>query len=1171
VARTGGLRSTLAVVTARPVAVTMIVVAAAVFGWVSFSKLRVDLLPEIGYPTLTVRTTWAGAAPEDIEDRISERVQEALSTLPRLVRASSVSRAETSDVNLEFEWGTPMTFAVQDVRDRLDTVFLPNGSSKPLILRYDPNLDPVLRIAVSLPDAARARIAGGETDVAKQAERELVHLRWFAENRIQRELETIPGVAAVQVRGGLIEEIRVRVDPFRMAAQGLDPREVGTRLAQENLNASGGLIREGSTEYLVRTLNEFVEVEEIADLALVRRGGAAIRVRDIGDVERTHAEREVVTRVDGREAVELAIYREAGANIVAVADAVLARVYGTPEQQERARENERDGGSGAGAGMSGGGPGGGPGGGGQGFGGESPLTQLAHVLRKDARFETLSDQSTFIRDSIADVKSSAWLGVLLTVLVIRLSLRAFVPTLIISLSIPISVVVTFVPMYLSGVSLNIMSLGGLALGIGMVVDASIVVLESIERRRDAGDGPIDAAVNGAGEVMGAIVGSTLTSVAVFAPIVFVHGVAGRIFGDQALTVVSSLSVSLLVASFFIPVLASRTFATASGADARGGFRGVFGGWRARPRTIPGFVGYVLRAGGRCAAWVLGGACWIVARIGGSLLALFELVLKPVQYVHDLGWRRIERAYPRVLAGALARPWLPIVLAGALLLVALQRGRSLGFDLLPEVHQGEFTFLVGLPVGSRLEATDEALQEIERDVRAIPGVDHTALVVGVEKDSLTREIEGKHTARLTVKLDRALANADDENRLVESVRERIERHPAIRTVSPPTRPTPFAIDAPVQVEVLGYDLESMRTVAEEVALRLSDVEGLQDVRTSVRPGHPEARLTFDRDSLLEYGLDLSAVSELVREQVLGDVSTRFRDGEERIDVRVLGDEFVRSDLDRVMDLVVNPTATTPVRLADIAVVRNVQGPAEIRRVGNTRAILVTAAVAGLDLGGVSSRIESALAGLRAPDDIVVQMGGRKREMDEARQSLIFALLLALFLVYAVMAAQFESLVQPLLVLLTVPLAAIGVIFALSWLSIPVSVVVFIGLILLAGIVVNNAIVLIERVNDTRAQGLGVRESLLEACATRLRPIYMTTATTLLGMLPLTGWLASVPGLSSLAGGSGAELRAPLAVTVIAGLLLSSVLTLLVIPSAYYMVYRRARTEPLARLEPEVAIP
>lgn len=1125
----------LALVTARPVAVTMIVVAASVFGWVSFSKLRVDLLPEIGYPTLTVRTVWAGAAPEDVEDRISERVQESLSTLPRLVRASSVSRAETSDVNLEFEWGTPMTFAVQDVRDRLDTVFLPNGSEKPLILRYDPNLDPVLRIAVSLPDDARARIAGSETDPAKQRAAELVHLRWFAENRIQRELETIAGVAAVQVRGGLVEEIKVRVDPFRMAAQGLDPNVIGTRLAQENLNASGGMIREGSTEYLVRTLNEFTDVEQIADLAIVRRNNAAIRVRDVAIVERTHAEREVVTRVDGREAVELAIYREAGANIVAVADAVLAKVYGTPEEQERARKavDDPDSGSGVAA-----------------FGDEQPATHIGHLLRKEARFETLSDQSTFIRDSIEDVQSSAWIGVLLTVLAIQLALRALLPTLIISVSIPISVIVTFVPMYMWGVSLNIMSLGGLALGIGIVVDASIVVLESIQRRRDLGDSPLDAAVNGTHEVAAAIVGSTLTGIAVFAPIVFVHGVAGRIFGDQALTVVSSVSASLFVAIFFIPVLASRSLDWARVGVERTNFRATIKGTRFAP-------GSLLSASLRLSAWAFGAFARTVVLLGMLLGRSIEFLLKPIQWLHDLFWNPIERGYPKLLARALNRPWIVIAVSAVLLAFSLQRARSLGFDLLPEVHQGEFTFLVGLPVGSRLEATDEALQEIETDVRAIPGVAHTALVVGVEKESLTREIEGKNTARLTVRLDRELANEKDETRLVDAVRARIERHPSIRTVSPPSRPTPFTIDAPVQIEVLGYDLEAMRIAAEEVALRMSRVEGLEDVRTSVRPGHPEARLTFDRDSMLEYGLDLAAVSELVREQVLGEVSTRFREGEERIDVRVLGDEFVRRDLGRVMDLVVNPTAATPVRLADVAEVRDVQGPAEIRRIGNTRAILVTAAVAGLDLGGVSTRVENALVGIRVPDDVVVQMGGRKREMDEARESLIFALLLALFLVYAVMAAQFESLLQPLIILLTVPLAAIGVVYALSWLDMPVSIVVFIGLILLAGIVVNNAIVLLERVNQTRKEGLGVRESLLEACATRLRPIYMTTNTTLIGMLPLTGWMASIPGFSSLAGGAGAELRAPLAVTVIAGLAFSTMLTLFVIPCAYHILYGRRR--------------
>ncbi len=1128
--RRGPLHPLLELVTGRPVAVTMFVLAAAVFGWVSFSKLRVDLLPEIGYPTITVRTTWPGAAPEDVEDRLSERIQEALSTLTRLVRTSSVSRAETSDVILEFEWGTPMTFAVQDVRDRLDGVFLPNGATKPLILRYDPNLDPILRIAVSLPDDARARIAGGESDPAKAAERELVHLRWLCEKRIQRELETLPGVAAVQVRGGLVQEIRVAVDPFRMAAQGLDPRQLGTRLAQENLNASGGMIREGATDYLVRTLNEFQGVEEIANLSIVRRGNAVIRVRDVADVTRTHAEREVITRVDGREAVELAIFREAGSNVVQVADRVVACIFGTDAEQAAAERMARAGGAPHG---------------GRSWEESAEAGHLAWTLRKDARFERLSDQSTFIRDSIEDVQGAALLGILLTVLVIRLTLRAMLPTLLISVSIPVSVVVTFVPMYLSGVSLNIMSLGGLALGIGMVVDASIVVLEAIQRRRDLGDGVRDAAVNGAGEVAGAIAGSTLTSVAVFAPIVFVHGVAGRIFGDQALTVVSSLSVSLFVAALFIPMLASRGFTP--GARPRLSADGL----AARP-------GRLARAG-RLGAWTFGGALRVAAWLLRGLYALFNLVLTPLERLHERAWGALERAYPRVLTAALARPWLVLLAALVLFGAALQRGRGLGFDLLPEVHQGEFTFHVGLPVGARLEATDEALREIEQEVRRIPGVERTALVVGVEKDALTREIEGKHTGRLTVRLARGLANVDDETRLADEVRLCIERHPAVNSVSPPSRPTPFAIDAPVEVDVLGHDLEALRVVAEEVARRLESVEGLQDVRTSVRPGHPEARLFFDRDTMLEYGLDLAQVSELVRGQVLGDVSTRFREGEDRIDVRVLGDEVVRSDLARVLDLVVNPTAAVPVRLSDVAEVRTIQGPAEIRRMGNARAVVVSGAVQGLDLGGVTARIERALAGMHTPDDVVVQLGGRKREMDEARTSLLFALALALFLVYAVMAGQFESLLQPLIVLLAVPLATIGVIFALGALSMPVSVVVFIGLILLSGIVVNNAIVLIDRVNQGRAAGLDARAALLEACSTRLRPIYMTTATTLLGMLPLTGWLAFVPGF---AGGAGAELRAPMAVTVIAGLLFSTLLTLIVVPCAYDVLQRRRGAEAAA---------
>ncbi|MEY2785202.1 MAG: hypothetical protein RL277_1412 [Planctomycetota bacterium] len=1112
----------LGFVTTRPVAITMLMIAIGVFGAVSFSKLRLDLLPEISYPTLTVRTTYSGAAPEDIEDRVSERIQEALSTLPRVVRTTSLSRAETSDVMLDFEWGTAMSFAVQDVRDRLDSVVLPREASRPLILRYDPNLDPILRIAVTLP---AARSSGSERD--------LIQLRWLAEKRIQRELETIPGIAAVQVRGGLEEEIRIRVDPFKLAAQDIDPAVLAARLGEENLNASGGLIREGSSEFLVRTLNEFVSIEEIADLAIVRRGEAVIRVRDVAEVERTHARRELITRLDDREAVEIAVYREAGENIVALAERVKERLFGTPAQQELARRFGTDGAA-------------------LGFGEREQLTHLAHVFRRDARFELLSDQSTFIRSAIEDVQSSAVMGALLAMAVIWFALRRIGPTLIIGVSIPLSVLVTFAPMYLGDVTLNLMSLGGLALGIGMLVDNSIVVLEAITQQREKGLSMLDAAREGAREVAAAISGSTLTTVAVFAPIIFVHGIAGRIFGDQALTVVTSLLVSLLVAVMFIPMLASRQFGIAAASTAAAGPAASLpaAGTQGDASGAARWLGVGQIWGVRIFAWLSLLIAWILRGLGFVLGRL----LAPLHWLHDKAYHAVERGYVSLLARSLRSPWKIVLIATGVSAIALTRVGSLGLDLLPEVHQGEFTAWVSLDVGTPLARTDDAMRRIEREVRGIDGVELTALTVGVEPDTLSREIEGKHTARLTVRLRQDRVNEAEEERAVAAVRAVFAREPLVRSVDI-KRSTPFALEAPVEVEVLGYDLARIEAVAADVQRRMAGIEGLSDVRTTSRPGFPEARIRFDRDKVLEYGLDLRAVSTLVRDQVLGNVSTRFNEGDDRIDVRVIGDEAVLSSLDRVLDLEVNPAASNPVPLSAIASVETLAGPAEIRRIGNTRAVVVSAESSGLDLGNMAAKIAAALDGMKTPDDVLVQIGGQKREMEAAQSSMRFALILALFLVYAVMACLFESLVQPLIVMITAPLAAVGVVYTLDCLDIPLSVIVFIGLILLAGIVVNNAIVLLERTNQLRETGLSVLAAQEETCRTRLRPIYMTTATTVLGLLPMTGWLGGIPGLAALGAGEGAELREPLAITVIAGLSVSTLLTLLVVPCLYQIVYGR----------------
>ncbi|HVS19928.1 MAG TPA: efflux RND transporter permease subunit, partial [Planctomycetota bacterium] len=962
-------------ITSRPVAISMFMLAIAVFGVVSLGKLPVDLLPEISYPTITVRTVYPGAAPEDVEDRVSERVQEALSTLPSLVRSTSISRAETSDVVLEFDWGTSMTFAVQDVRDKLDGVFLPRGAERPLILRYDPNLDPVLRIGLT---SARP---------SAQAEQELIGLRWTAEHRIKRELESLPGVAAVLVRGGLVEEIRVRTDPFKMAVQDLDPALLQQRLAQENINASGGLIREGSTEYLVRTLNEFQDVEEIADLALVRRGNATIRVRDVATVERTHALREVVSRIAGLEAVEIAVYREAGSNIVDLAESVKNAVLGTSEQQAWTAELEAEGKSDSGVAF-----------------GERDLSEyMAWRLRKDVRFELLSDQSTFIRAAVNDVKSAAISGAVLAVIVILAFLRRFSSTLIIALAIPISVVVTFAPMYIAEVSLNIMSLGGLALGVGMLVDNAIVVLESITRCREEGDDLAHAAVRGVREVAGAITASTLTTVAVFAPIVFVHGVAGQIFGDQALTVVTSLLVSLLVAVVFIPMLASRPWLAGEVRTPTRPPR-LTAGLRDEDARLP--ASRWPTVAGRGVAGGFGLVLRGLAAVAWSLFQVGRWLLWPARVAFDAVWRATDSVYPRLLVASLRARWLVMFAAAGLFALALHSLTRTGVELLPEIHQGEFTALVTLGVGSPIEHTDAVLREVAAEVRRLPDVAGTALTVGVERDTLTREIEGKHTARLTVRLVPEAVSAVREEQAVDGVRRILAARPDVRSVDV-SRPTPFAMDAPITVEVLGHDLERLAEVGDEVYARLSRLPGLSDVRTSVRPGHPEARVVFDRDKTLEFGLDLAAVSNLVRDAVLGNVSTRFNEGEERIDVRVQGDEVLLSNLERVFDLVVNPGSPTPVELRSVARVDYVQGPAEIRRIGNTRAVVITAAGSGLDLGNMAKRIEASLATLETPDDVTVQIGGQKREMDEAQESMVFALLLALFLVYVVMACQFES--------------------------------------------------------------------------------------------------------------------------------------------------------------------
>ena len=1119
--------------TRRPVAVLMVFLAAVVFGFFSYSQLPVTLMPELSYPTLTVRTEYAGAAPEEVENDISRPIEEALGVIGGLSRISSISRAGVSDVVLEFSWDTEMSDAIQDTLEKLDLVFLPQEAERPLILRFDPTLDPVLELSLS---GQGNRFEGEEG---------LRSLRRIAELQVRRALEPIKGVAAVRIRGGLEEEIHILVDDERLRRTGLSIQRLIDRLRQENVNVAGGTIKEGRTEYMVRTLNEYQNLDQIADTVVARLDGRDVRVRDVADVAMSHKEREILTRTDGGESVQLDIYKEADANMVALSKAVRARLGELDTSAPRvptAEERRRNRGL------------------------PDPKNGLATQLfrSEEVKLEVVADRSIFIESSIAEVRDTAVLGGLLAVVVLFLFLRNAKSTLIIAVSIPISLLVTFAPLNLLGVTLNIMSLGGLALGIGMLVDSSIVVLESIFRCREEGDGVVRAAVRGTQEVRGAVIASTLTSIAVFFPMVFVEGVAGQAFGDLGLAVVISLLVSLVVAVAFIPMLASRRGLGTEMLDrARSRFL-YFSFWDVARADLRSLLGWARRY------WLLAlpilplGLVYIAVRavLQFVLEVLAKLVLGTLFLVLTLGaifaragktifgmlgfvWKllaplgRIEPAYNRLLGWALDHRAVTLLIALALFATTGWLALQLDSELLPEVHQGEFTVEVALPVGTPLEETDSILQPVEEAILAERRhIESLLVTVGYDAANSQRSDEGEHTARFKILLESSDPRLEDS--VIRRLRRKFAEVPDVdaRIV----RPVLFSFKTPIEVEVHGDDLVELRRYAEQVRDVMATLPELADVETTQRAGAPEVQIVYDRDLLSRYGLDIQQTAQLVRNSIKGFEATRYNLKDRRIPILVRFRDEDRATVEDVRELVVNPGTDRPIPLSTVAQVALGEGPSEVRRIDGRRVALVRANLGAGSLGAAVERIETEVRRqVDLPSSMTFIVAGQSQEWERSQNSLLLALALSIFLVYVIMAAQFESLVQPFVIMFTIPLAFLGTFLALRVLGISLSIVVFLGMIMLAGIVVNNAIVLVDYINTLKQRGLSRREAIVTAGGVRLRPILMTTATTVLGLLPM-----------ALGFGDGAEIRTPMAIAVISGLIASTVLTLLIIPTIYSVI-------------------
>ena len=1045
----------------RPVTVLVFCAAAVVFGLVAFGDLAVDLLPEITYPSLSVRTEYEGVAPTEVEALISKPLEDAVGVVNNVVKVSSSSRTNLSDITLEFGWGTNMDMASLDVRERLDLVQLPDDAGRPVLLRYDPSLDPVLRIGLY-----------GDED--------LVRLRLIAEREVKRLLERVEGVAAVLVSGGLEEEIHVEVDERRIANLGLSVNRIVTRLAQENVNLTGGRLEDGQTQYLVRTINEFERPTDMRGVVVDNTAGAIVRLEDVARIVHGHKEREVITRINGQESVEVAVYKEGGTNTVTVVDDVVERF-------EAVREK---------------------------------LAQL------DPRLEmtVITDQARYIRQSVEDVMRTAVIGGSLAVLVLMLFLRNIRTTLIISISIPVSVIATFFMMYVFDISLNIMSLGGLTLGIGLLVDNSIVVLESIQRKREEGLDIVSAAQTGASEVGQAVIASTLTTVCVFIPIVFVEGVAGQLFGDQALTVAFSLGVSLFVALTLIPMLASRQW-----------------GQEEIPETAPAEDKRSFRRV-RQTLFTLGvGLARSIKFLGrGSSTLVYGILFFPAK-VFDAAFGFITRNYPRALEAVLQRRAVTLGVTVLLLASSLLLFGQLGRELVPELIQGEFFVNTELPPGTHLDVTSRRFENVEEFAGGLDGVGTVYAIVGAsnEQGGVAGE-RRENIGQLTLTVA-SPAGREAEDALMEEIRPVLDRDGDMSYRF--GRPSYFSFRTPIEIEIRGFNLKLLERLADDLQTRLRAVSGLADIKSSTEGGNPELQIRFNRERLAALGYNVNDVAALVRAKVLGVVATDINREDRTIDIRLRSEERFRDSSADLTNLNVAPEGTIAVPLSSVAEVVEAEGPAEIRRADGDRVALVTANLVGRDLGSASEEIVRVLEGMTFPAGFDWRIGGQRQEMETSFQSMRFAILLAVFMVYLVMASQFESLLHPFVILFSVPFSLVGVLVTLFVFDVTVSIVVLIGVILLAGIVVNNAIILVDYTNRLRRSGQSKWDALRNAGQTRLRPILMTTSTTVLGLFPMALGL-----------GEGSELRAPMALTVIGGLLTSTALTLLLIPVVYSLLER-----------------
>lgn len=1064
----------------RPVTNLMIFLSMMLLAAYSFTRLGIDMLPEIEPPAITVISTYPGASPEDAEIKVTEELENQLATTPGLEKMTSISSEGSSLITLKFIWGTNLDEASNDIRDRIDLAkrFLPDipdEMDNPFIFKFNTANIPIVYLGIT----------------AKQSYPELYDL---IDKRIGDALRQLPGVGTVQIQGGgLQRQINIWIDRERLEGYGFSILDIQNVLKRENITQPVGSLKTGLTDYLIRLPGEFASPDEINLVILGKRDEKVIYLKDVARVEDSFKEVLSTVRINQEPGLMMMVQKQSGTNTVEVAERVKAK-----------------------------------------------LKELEKTLPADIKTNIIFDTSQDIINSIDSLKSTVWIAISLVIFVVWFFLRQFAPSIIIALTIPFSLLISFIYLFLSGKTINTISLFSIAIASGMVVDNAIVVVDNIHRRIEKGNRPQEAAIFGASEMFLAIAASTLTTVVVFLPMLFISGVVGIMFGELAIIVSVTLLASLFTAATFSPMLCSR---------------------------------------------------WMVIRNQRPEASNQKSIFTKLYSFSEKMFRSWEDFYAKTLGHCLRHK--KIVLLGFLcaFIASLFLTRYVGNEFMPEEDSGDLRISVHLPIGTRLEETDKVAQKIEEILKSdVPEARfyyaRSGQVTGVGR--LMGGAAGSYIISAGAKLIPKDKRQRSVNEVAEVLRHKIQKIAGvlktdIGTGNPLERLITGVAGKNIQLEIIGHSFEVTDAFAERIKAILEKIPGAVDVTVSREANMPELKIEVDREKIGALGLDMSTIANSLKTFIQGSTATKYREKGETYDIYVRLEEFSRASLEDIENLSITvplPTEKSsfspladvvtakgtlrkPIKLSNIARIYETTVPESIERKNRERVVRVECNAYQRSSGEIVDDLKKELDKITIPQDIMVNFGGAAEEQKKAFRDLGLLLILSIALVYMVMAGQFESFVDPFIIMFSIPFTFTGVILGFLATRLPIlsfifpapitlNIVSYLGVIMLMGIVVNNAIVLISYIQILRARGFSMFDAITIGGKDRLRPVLMTTITTLVGLLPL-----------AISRGEGSEVWQPIGVTMVGGLAVSTLITMLFVPTLYAVFHRKSNQRPVTR--------